>query len=201
MPKGASTPSLSKTAASMSGDEINCVLDAGIRAFHRGFVTYPDTADGLTDFRRDSERYLTYVRDINERASQDNTCACIPDVESWAAYLGITRKTINRYEKQRGEEWAKAIESVKGIITACKKQLAFVGKMPPVLAIFDLTNNSGYVNASEFKLTTDSAPENKQITAEEWEKVIDAEQVAPDLFIGADCIASQDIPSLDEFKN
>ena len=104
----------------------------------------------------------------------------IPDVESWATYLGITRKTILNYEK-RGEDWQNAIAFYKGIITACKKQLALAGKMPPVLAIFDLTNNSDYVNASEFRLSAETTPEAKQITAEEWEKVIDAEPEAPKL--------------------
>ena len=53
--------------------------------------------------------------------------------------------------------------------------------MSPVLAIFDLTNNSDYVNSSEFRLAAEVAPEAKQITAEEWERVIDAEPEAPKL--------------------
>lgn len=181
MPRGQNTVGLKKVAASMTGTEINAVLNAGIAAYHKGFAIYPDTAEGLAAFRRDSESYLTHCRDQNESAAQGHASPVVPDVESWASYLGTTRRTITRYEKGRDEEWKQAISAVKEIITACKKQLAFTGKMPPVLAIFDLTNNSGYVNASEFRLTADAAPEAKQITAEEWEKVIDAEPEAPKL--------------------
>lgn len=181
MPSGERTPSLKKVAASMTGTEITDVLSAGISAYHKGFAVYPDTAEGLAAFRRDSESYLAYCRDRNEAATQGLASPVVPDIESWASYLGTTRRTIARYEKGRDEDWKQAISAVKEIITACKKQLAFVGKMSPVLAIFDLTNNSDYVNSSEFRLSAEAAPEAKQITAEEWEKVIDAEPEAPKL--------------------
>ena len=35
-----------------------------------------------------------------------------------------------------------------------KKQLALHGLIPSVMAVFDLANNHGYINTSEFKLTT-----------------------------------------------
>jgi hypothetical protein len=181
MPSGERTPSLKKVAASMTGTEINDVLSAGISSYHKGFAVYPDTAEGLAAFRRDSESYLAHCRDQNEAAALGLASPVVPDIESWASYLGTTRRTIARYEKGRDEEWKQAISAVKEIITACKKQLAFVGKMSPVLAIFDLTNNSDYVNSSEFRLSAEAAPEAKQITAEEWEKVIDAEPEAPKL--------------------
>lgn len=174
MPRGESTPSLKKAATATNGTEIAATLNASIRAFKQGIVAYEDSQEGLERFRKDSESYLTYVQATNESAARDNVGGAIPDVEAWAAHLGITRMTISRYER-RGGDWETTIANMKGIITACKKQLALAGKMPPVLAIFDLTNNSGYINASEFKLTTEAPKESKQITLEEWEKVIDSE--------------------------
>ena len=180
MPRGESTPSLKKAATATNGTEIAATLNASIRAFKQGIVAYEDSQEGLERFRKDSENYLTYVQATNESAAQSSIGGAIPDVEAWAAHLGITRMTISRYER-RGGDWETTIANMKGIITACKKQLALAGKMPPVLAIFDLTNNSDYVNASEFRLSAEAAPEAKQITAEEWEKVIDAEPEAPKL--------------------
>lgn len=196
MPRGESTPSLKKTATAMNGTEIAATLNASIRAFKQGIVAYEDSQEGLERFRKDSENYLTYVQAVNESAAQNGAGGCIPDIESWAAHLGITRMTINRYER-RGSDWEETISSMKGIITACKKQLALAGKMPPVLAIFDLTNNSGYINASEFKLTTEAPKESKQITLEEWEKIIDSEPEPPKLLFDNYEESEEKPPTLD----
>ena len=46
--------------------------------------------------------------------------------------------------------------------------MIFRQKIPAVIGIFDLTNNSGYVNASEFKLKPEpQKPERKALPAEE----------------------------------
>lgn len=196
MPRGESTPSLKKAATATNGTEIAATLNASIRAFKQGIVAYEDSQEGLERFRKDSENYLTYVQATNESAARDNVGGAIPDVEAWAAHLGITRMTISRYER-RGGDWETTIANMKGIITACKKQLALAGKMPPVLAIFDLTNNSGYINASEFKLTTEAPKESKQITLEEWEKVIDSEPEPPKLLFDNYEESEEKQPTLD----
>lgn len=196
MPRGESTPSLKKAATATNGTEIAATLNASIRAFKQGIVAYEDSQEGLERFRKDSESYLTYVQATNESAARDNVGGAIPDVEAWAAHLGITRMTISRYER-RGGDWETTIANMKGIITACKKQLALAGKMPPVLAIFDLTNNSGYINASEFKLTTEAPKESKQITLEEWEKVIDSEPEPPKLLFDNYEESEEKQPTLD----
>lgn len=198
MPSGEHTPSLKKAATATNGTEIAATLDASIRAFKQGIVAYEDSQEGLERFRKDSESYLTYVQATNESAAQNNTGTggAIPDVEAWAAHLGITRMTISRYER-RGGDWEATIANMKGIITACKKQLALAGKMPPVLAIFDLTNNSGYINASEFKLTTEAPKESKQITLEEWEKIIDSEPEPPKLLFDNYEESEEKPPTLD----
>ena len=196
MPRGESTPSLKKAATATNGTEIAATLNASIRAFKQGIVAYEDSQEGLERFRKDSENYLTYVQATNESAARDNVGGAIPDVEAWASHLGITRMTISRYER-RGGDWETTIANMKGIITACKKQLALAGKMPPVLAIFDLTNNSGYINASEFKLTTEAPKESKQITLEEWEKVIDSEPEPPKLLFDNYEESEEKQPTLD----
>lgn len=196
MPRGESTPSLKKAATATNGTEIAATLNASIRAFKQGIVAYEDSQEGLERFRKDSENYLTYVQATNESAAQSSIGGAIPDVEAWAAHLGITRMTISRYER-RGGDWETTIANMKGIITACKKQLALAGKMPPVLAIFDLTNNSGYINASEFKLTTEAPKESKQITLEEWEKVIDSEPEPPKLLFDNYEESEEKQPTLD----
>lgn len=132
-------------------DDLNAVLDMSIRSIKLGRpAKFEDSAEGLEDFKAASIAYLEFVRETNNNPECENNL--IPDVESWATYVGTTRKTILGYEKNRGEEWQEFISLIKGSITACKKQLAFRQKIPTVLALFDLTNNSGYVNSSEFKL-------------------------------------------------
>lgn len=186
MPRGGKRmPSYRDIAEAMDGDELDAILDVSLqglaRAREKGSQPmYSNSPEGLKSFKHDSEEYLTFVRNVNKTPTEGGKLRLVPDIESWAAFLGVTRHMITGYEK-RGSDWKSTIDAVKGVITACKKQLAFIGKMPPVLAIFDLTNNSGYVNASEFRLSAEAAPEAKQITAEEWEKVIDAEPEAPKL--------------------
>ena len=172
-------PSYRDIAETMDGDELDAILDVSLqglaRAREKGSQPmYSNSPEGLKSFKHDSEEYLAFVRNVNKTPTEGGKLRLVPDIESWAAFLGVTRHMITGYEK-RGSDWKSTIDAVKGVITACKKQLAFTGKMPPVLAIFDLTNNSDYVNASEFRLSAEAAPEAKQITAEEWEKVIDAE--------------------------
>ena len=176
MPRGGKRmPSYRDIAETMDGDELDAILDVSLqglaRAREKGSQPmYSNSPEGLKSFKHDSEEYLTFVRNANKTPTEGGKLRLVPDIESWAAFLGVTRYMITGYER-RSSDWKSTIDAVKGVITACKKQLAFTGKMPPVLAIFDLTNNSDYVNASEFRLSAEAAPEAKQITAEEWEKV------------------------------
>lgn len=141
-------------------DDLNSVLDMSIRSIQLGRPTKFDNNDrGLHEFKEASIGYLEYVRETNN--SPDNEHHLIPDIEGWATYLGITRRTLLNYEKCRGEEWSEYIGLVKGAITSCKKQLAFRQKIPTVLAMFDLTNNSGYVNSSEFRLAPEQPTERR----------------------------------------
>lgn len=147
-------------------DDLNAILDMSISSIKLGRpAKFPNTEQGLEDFKQASIEYLEHIREINN--SPDNEHKLIPDIESWATYLGTTRNTILSYENGRNSEWNDFISVFKGAITAAKKQLAFRQKIPTVLALFDLTNNSGYVNSSEFKLLKDVASEKKTMTLDE----------------------------------
>lgn len=146
--------------------DLDAVLDMSITSIKMGRnAKFPDTEQGLEDFKQCSIDYLEFVRNTNNDPTNENKL--IPDIESWATFLGTTRQTILTYEKQRSEEWQEFIALIKGAITSCKKQLAFRQKIPTVLALFDLTNNSGYVNSSEFKLSPEVQVEKRILSAAE----------------------------------
>lgn len=164
------------------GDDLNAVLDLSIRSIKLGRpAKFNDDIQGLEDFKQASIEYLEHVRRVNNDPGNENHL--IPDIESWATFLGTTRATILAYEKTRSDDWKDFISLVKGAITACKKQLAFRQKIPTVLALFDLTNNSGYVNSSEFKLSTGQAEEQHHRTVE---------QIAADYIIDSN-LSSEDV--------
>lgn len=150
--------------------DLDAILDMSIRSVKLGrSPKFTDDAAGLAEFREASIAYLDHVKKTNDNPGNENKL--IPDIESWAAYLGTTRKTILEYEKGRNEEWRDFILQMKNIITACKKQLAFRQKIPTLLAVFDLTNNSDYVNTSEFKLKPDVTDSKQALTAAELPKL------------------------------
>ena len=112
---------------------------------------YPNDKKGLEEFIQNTVSYFEYVNGVN---SSDMDKKLIPDIESWAVFLGITRATIFNYE-QRGNEWREVIAYYKNAIASIKKQLALTFKIPPMIMAFDFTNNHGYCNTNEFKLTTE----------------------------------------------
>lgn len=89
--------------------------------------------------------------------------AIVPDTESLAAYLGITRDELN--ELENGKSTSRAVRAAKTRIAAAKKQLAYRGKIPAAVLAFDLRNDHGY---------RDKPEENNSSTlilrgmAEEW---------------------------------
>ena len=134
-------------------------------AEHRGAAAkYENTAEGLERFKDKTMEYLQCIDDVNRGLEAGKHM--VPDLESWALYCGICRKTLFNYES-RGGEWRMFVRQVKDGLTAIKKQLAFRGKLPPVVLFFDLTNNSDYVNASEFKISKPEPEEKKVIRLED----------------------------------
>lgn len=141
-------------------DDMTAILDMAIDVSTARMgrpAEYPHTTEGLDRFINKTIDYFENVNSIN--ANPELERKLIPDIESWAMFLGITRQTIWCYEK-RGREWKDTIDYYKNCISAVKKQLAMNYKIPPMVYVFDATNNHGYVNSNEFKLTP-SKPETE----------------------------------------
>ena len=113
---------------------------------------YENTKKGLEDFIQNTLDYFEYVNSVNSNPDMERQL--VPDIESWAVFLGITRATIFNYE-QRGVDWRDTIQYYKGCIASVKKNLALNFKVPPMIMAFDFCNNHGYINTSEYKLTTE----------------------------------------------
>lgn len=129
--------------------------------------TYANNQAGLETFKKSSELYFLNLKEAN--SNLDEKHQIIPDIEGYALHLGIDRSTLLRY-RNRSEQWKAMIDYYKNVIAFCKKQLALRGKIPAVLAVFDLSNNHQYVNTSEFKLTTEEitkAADDKNMSLEE----------------------------------
>lgn len=148
-------------------DTFQAVLDMTIESLKTGRPpTYPDTLEGLEAFRQATIDYFQYVRDVN--ANPDIEKNLIVDIEGWAAFTGLTRRTILTYEKQRKGEWSDFISQVKNSIMACKKELAFHGQIPQVVFMFDACNNHNYSNTNNFKVEMiEDKEEKKTISLEQ----------------------------------
>lgn len=128
---------------------------------------YPDSIDGLETFIENAKSYFIYLQAANEKLEEREKI--IPDIEGLSLYCGIDRRTLERY-RNRGGEWERVIDYTKNAIAYAKKQLALKGKIPTVMAIFDLANNHSYHNVAEYKLVAEDnrkESDNKKISPEE----------------------------------
>lgn len=121
---------------------------------------YPCTQQGFENFTSESRRYLDFVNEKNRTLEKQ----LVLDIESWAVFMGVTRITLNSYQK-RGGEWTEFISWFKELIASQKKQAMFNYVIPPVVGIFDLKNNHGYVDKTEVEIDT-QAQERGQIDRE-----------------------------------
>ena len=145
---------------------LEAVLNTTIESLKQGRPpVYPETEQGLEDFKQATIDYFQYVKDTN--ANPDIDKKLVPDIEGWAVFTSLTRRTILTYEKQRGENWRNFIEQVKNARAACKKELAFHQQIPQVVFMFDACNNHGYTNTSEFKVEAISDKHQRVLTAAE----------------------------------
>ena len=148
-------------------DDLNSILDMSLKSVKLGRIPkFPDTEQGLEDFKSATVGYLEYVRATNNNTENEHNL--IPDIESWCTFLGLSRQTLLTYEKTRDDDWKDYIQLVKTAIVAMKKQLGFRQKIPSLVLIFDLCNNHGYLNTGEYKFKepTDDA-KNKSLSAAE----------------------------------
>lgn len=121
---------------------------------------FPDTEQGLTDFRDAVGSYFDFLNAHNQD-TEDPRDFLIPDIESLCVYLHISRNCLLQYERRDGA-FGQYVRMVKDGIFAVKKSLAMKNKLSPVLTIFDATNNFGYCNASEFKVSSINEDERKE---------------------------------------
>lgn len=77
----------------------------------------------------------------------------VADIESLAAFLGVTREELVLLESHK--KVGRAVLLAKTKIASEKKQLCYKGKLNATLLAFDLKNDHGYREKSE---------ENKNIT-------------------------------------
>ena len=146
--------------ASEVGNEIGEIMAITKQVLENPQMNYPNDDMGYEAFRTNSISYLEYVQQVN--ASGNLKKQMIPDIEGWTNYIGITRDKLRYMQKSRSEKWATLIDQMKNGILACKKQLMLNGQISPVTAIFDLTNNHGYANSSEFKINKSDDVEKRQ---------------------------------------
>lgn len=108
----------------------------------------PRKYETVEEFISVTEAYITYIRDANARGIK-----LIPDIEGLCAFMGISRETLNEWEKSRQSRYSDAIKSVKNQIAYFKKQLALKGKIPPIVFATDFNNNHGYTQKQEIVVT------------------------------------------------
>lgn len=113
---------------------------------------YEDTETGLERFKADTIRYFEDVRSANTGFDTDDKPLIIT-VEGWLTSLGLTRQSLSRY-RSRGGAWLDFIDFTKENILSCKLQRYYTGQVPPVSAIFDLTNNHHYLSTNNFTATS-----------------------------------------------
>lgn len=145
--------------------DISELLKMQIKALKSGggIVKYADDPGGLDCFIQKSVRFLEYINDYNENAELENKPIIVPSIEAWAVFMCISRVTLLNYAK-RGENWKTFIETFRNGLQAAKLQMASRGKMPPLIYIFDSVNNgNGYANTSEFKLSSATESEKREV--------------------------------------
>lgn len=159
-------------------DDLTALVNLGLQSLKRGVARYPNTQEGLEALRQGILGYFQYINDHNQSTDEKPV---FPDVEGLCMFLRITRKTLSTYEA-RGGEWGELIGNAKTVITAVKKQLADTFRIPPILAIFDLCNNAGYVNSSEFRLSPEAPKDDTvpRISEKELKRIANSEITIPE---------------------
>lgn len=158
-----------------SDDAGSEVVRMSIRALqHTKRVIYENTEEGLQKFSEKVVEYFRYIDDAN--SEKEGTKQIIPDVEGLALYCGITRKTLFEYERNRRGDWSEYIRRVKEAITQCKKTRCYSFQIPQVFTIFDLKNNSAYVDAKSIEIEPVSNSPHEPMSPEEIQMIIESDK-------------------------
>lgn len=131
--------------------------------FRRGFLGIEESPEGVevrrkpgrprkyenvAEFVEIVEKYIDYI----EGKALDGV-RLIPDIEGFCCFAGISRDTLNDWERTRPGEYSDTIKRFKTSIAAYKKQLALAGKIPPIVFATDFNNNHGYTQVSKYEIT------------------------------------------------
>lgn len=160
--------------APITGDDAGSeVMRMGMKSLKEFQYTpkYENTPEGLQRFSEKAMSYFEYINRINVDA--ESTKKLLPDVEGLAVWLGISRKTLLMYERERGGKWSEYIGLLKTLITSVKKQRTYNFQVPPVFMMFDLKNNSNYVDKYEVEASTDGAPKAEMTPEEVQRKMLE----------------------------
>lgn len=117
---------------------------AATKEAEKGKGGRPRKLETVGEFREIAENYINYIK---ERALQG--VRLIPDVEGFCSFAGISRDTLNDWERTRPGVYSDTIKILKNNIAAYKKQLAFNGEIPPIVFATDFNNNHGYTQAAQ----------------------------------------------------
>ncbi len=127
--------------------------------FRRGFFGIEDTPDGqqvqrkpgrprklesVAEFTEVVDKYLNYI----ESKAADGV-RLVPDIEGFCCFAGISRETLNEWERTRPADYSDAIKALKNAIAAYKKQLALSGDIPALVFATDFNNNHGYIQQTK----------------------------------------------------
>ncbi len=139
----------------IQNDDLQAVTELCISSLkkHGGKqALYADTPQELQRFMNDVTGYFQMLHDANEDTEPDKQL--YPSIEGLCLHMGFSRNVLSQYGK-RSSEWREAIDTVRNAIATCKIQLASHFRIPPLVFVFDMTNNCSYYNTSEFRISTE----------------------------------------------
>ncbi len=153
------------TCLETTPNDLQAICELAIDSLQRHggrIAKYADTAVDRERFLNDCVSYFQRLTEGNKDRETDEML--LPSVESLCLFLGISRTTLFSYS-HRSEEWQELIDTVRNAIASAKMQLACRGKIPSIVAIFDLTNNYQYFNTNMFTISTEPPQDATQVPA------------------------------------
>ncbi|MCM1218790.1 MAG: DNA-packaging protein [Lachnospiraceae bacterium] len=118
--------------------------ESGERVRHAG--GRPRKYETVEQLQEGIEKYIDYIEVQNAAG-----VALIPDVEGLALFLGVARSTLYEWQNARPSEFSDTLKRALNAIAAVKKQLALMGRIPPIVFATDFNNNHGYVQQQKNK--------------------------------------------------
>jgi len=163
---------------SIEPDDLTPILDQFIEQGEAKRVGRQPTYENKFQLQDAIQLYWQYLRD-----SYQNGAKIIPDVEGACSYLGISRKLLNKWERDNYRDFTETIIDLKNKIATAKKQLGLKGKIPPLVLALDMNNNHDYVQKQEVVVNTDYDNEDN-IPLEDLRKKYGGQMLSQDIIEG-----------------